>query len=218
MRFVLASRSPRRCELLSLTGLPFEVIATETRESRQPGETPVEYARRLSLDKAWAAASCLDDAALVLAADTIVVDGDEVLEKPADIQDAVRMLRQLRGREHMVYTAVTLLDTACHELLTEVIGSPVRMRSYSDGEIEAYIATGDPFDKAGAYAIQHDGFRPVEQPEHCFANVMGLPLCHVTRLLRTLGHSPSTDVPAACQAHLSYACPVYTAILAGGDG
>ena len=89
------------------------------------------------------------------------------------------------------------------------------MRAFNDADMEAYIASGDPFDKAGAYAIQHNGFNPAENFAHCFANVMGLPLCHVARSLRKLGVEPVNDVPKACQAYLSYDCPVYELIVSG---
>jgi predicted house-cleaning NTP pyrophosphatase (Maf/HAM1 superfamily) len=98
-------------------------------------------------------------------------------------------------------------------MITDVACSDVPMRNYTDEEIEAYIASGDPFDKAGAYAIQHDGFRPVENFSGCFANVMGLPLCHVTRSLRQLGVQAPNDVPVRCQAHIRYECPVFEKIL-----
>jgi predicted house-cleaning NTP pyrophosphatase (Maf/HAM1 superfamily) len=91
------------------------------------------------------------------------------------------------------------------------------MRPYRDDEIEAYVASGDPLDKAGAYAIQHTGFHPVEALAGCYASVMGLPLCHLTRLLRRLDASPKTDIAAECQAHLQYGCPVYASILDGQD-
>ena len=213
MDFVLASRSPRRQELLALVGIAFSVLPTATDEQRQPGESPEHYVRRLSRDKAQAAACILNRPALVLAADTIVVDGDDVLEKPVDAADAAAMLRRLRGRTHRVFTAVTLLDAPDGEPVTEMANSPVRMRATSDAEIAAYVASGDPFDKAGAYAIQHAGFHPAEAFGHCFANVMGLPLCHVTRMLRDRGIVPPVDVPGACQRHLAYACPVSEDIL-----
>ena len=99
------------------------------------------------------------------------------------------------------------------QMITDLACSDVPMRNYTDEEIEAYIASGDPFDKAGAYAIQHDGFRPVENFSGCFANVMGLPLCHVTRSLRQLGVEAPNDVPLRCQAHIRYECPVFERIL-----
>lgn len=217
MRLILASQSPRRRELLALTGLAFEAMATDAHEQRQPGESPIEYACRLSRDKAQAAASLSAVSAWVLAADTIVVDGDAVLEKPANAAEAEAMLRRLRGRTHEVYTAVTLLDASSGQMVTEIARSPVPMRAYTDSEIAAYIASGDPFDKAGAYGIQHAGFHPAEGFAHCFANVMGLPLCHVTRLLRHAGIEPPAAVPRACQAALGYICPVHEEILGGRE-
>ncbi len=214
MRLVLASQSSRRRELLALIGLPFEVVTAGTDEERQPGETPADYVRRLSREKALAAALSVGSSALILAADTIVVDGTDVLEKPRNAEDAAAMLRRLRGHTHEVYTAVTLLETTNGQMITQVVCSPVPMRSYSEAEIAAYIASGDPFDKAGAYGIQNSEFHPAEGFAHCFANVMGLPLCHVARVLNMLGVKPPVDVPTTCQAHLQYSCPVYRSILA----
>jgi septum formation protein len=215
--FVLASRSPRRRELVSLAGLRFRIVAVDTHEQRHPDEPPADYARRLSREKARAARQALDRPALILAADTIVVDGEDVLEKPGDADEAAAMLRRLRGRTHHVITGVTLLDAATGQTMTQAARSPVPMREYTDEEIAAYIESGDPFDKAGAYGIQHNGFHPAEGFAHCFANVMGLPLCHLTRMLRALGVEPPADVPAACQRALDYDCPVFALILAGGE-
>ena len=215
MQLVLASRSPRRRELLALTGLPFRVVVPRTDETQRPGEPPEAYARRLSQEKAGAAAAMLDERALVLAADTIVVDGSDVLGKPADAGEARAMLRRLRGRTHHVMTGLTLLDTATGRRRTELAISPVPMREYTDEEIEAYIASGDPFDKAGAYGIQNHGFHPAEGFAHCFSNVMGLPLCHVTRMLRDSGLPPPVDVAAACEQALGYRCPLFEDVLAG---
>ncbi len=108
-------------------------------------------------------------------------------------------------------------DPGALRMITDLACSDVPMRNYTDEEIEAYIASGDPFDKAGAYAIQHDGFRPVENFSGCFANVMGLPLCHVTRSLRRLGVEAPNDVPRLCQAHIHYDCPVFEKILKGEE-
>ena len=101
--------------------------------------------------------------------------------------------------------------------ITDLASSDVPMRACTDMEIEEYIASGDPFDKAGAYAIQHSGFHPVANFQHCFANVMGLPLCHVTRSLRNMGVAVKNDVPAQCQKHLSYDCSVFEGILTGNE-
>ncbi len=217
MHLCLASSSPRRRELLALIGLPFRVIPAPIDEQRHPGELPEDFARRLSREKAETAARVLQPPTLILAADTIVVDSDDVLGKPGDPAEAAAMLRRLRGRTHRVLTGITLLDTAARRMLTEVACSPVSMRSYRDEEIDAYVADGDPFDKAGSYAIQHEGFQPVTGFDHCFANVMGLPLCHLTRMLHRIGLQPPADVPYACQRALGYECPVWERILAGGE-
>lgn len=217
MRLILASASPRRRELLALFGLPFEAMASQVEERRAPGEPARDYALRLSREKALAVARLIDGAALILASDTVVVDGEAVLEKPASAEEARAMLRQLRGRVHRVYSAITVLKQPEGRLFSEAPGSPVWMRSYSDEEIEAYIASGDPFDKAGAYAIQHPEFRPVQDFSHCFANVMGLPLCHLSRLLHAAGLDFPADIASECQALLTYACPVHQAILAGQE-
>ncbi len=214
---MLASASPRRRELLALLGLPFEVTPTDVDEQVCSGEPPQQVALRLSREKAAAAADQVKGDVLILAADTIVVDSVDVLGKPSDAAEAAAILRRLRGRNHRVYTAVTLLDTATGQAIDELAGSPVQMRDYSDEEIARYIDSGDPFDKAGAYAIQHGEFHPVESFEHCMANVMGLPLCHITRMMKRAGIELSVDVPAACQAHIDYQCPVFRLILAGEE-
>jgi MAF protein len=150
---------------------------------------------------------------VILASDTVVSLDGEPLGKPRDAADARAMLQRLRDRTHEVYTAITLLDLTTDRSVTDLACSTVPMRAYTDAEIEAYIASGDPFDKAGAYAIQHDGFHPVENLVHCFANVMGLPLCHVTRALRRWNIEVPNDVPSDCQHQIGYTCPVYENIL-----
>jgi MAF protein len=211
---VLASNSPRRRQLMALGGWTFTLIPAEVDESPLAGEHPKEYVLRLAESKARAAAAAAPLDALVIAADTTVVDGGEILGKPADAQQAEAMLRRLRGRSHQVFTALAVLHSD-GRLLTDWCCTEVPMRQYSDEEMLAYIATGDPLDKAGAYAIQHDGFRPVERLWGCFANVMGLPLCHLARTLGKMGMAQETDVPQACQAALQYDCPVYTQVLRG---
>jgi predicted house-cleaning NTP pyrophosphatase (Maf/HAM1 superfamily) len=114
-----------------------------------------------------------------------------------------------------VYTALAALRSSDGKLLTDCCRTEVPMRYYSDGEMNAYIASGDPMDKAGAYGIQHPGFQPVVHLWGCYANVMGLPLCHLVRTLEKMGMISETDVPQACQAALQYDCPVYTQILKG---
>jgi MAF protein len=214
---MLASNSPRRRELLALSGWEFSVRPAEVDETPHPGEAPDRYVLRLAESKALACARSEADAALILAADTTVsVDGD-ILGKPADAHEAAAMLRRLRGRSHQVYTGIALLRPSDGKLHSQVCATDVPMRTYGEAEIEAYVASGDPLDKAGAYAIQHAGFHPVEGLQGCFASVMGLPLCHLQRGLHTFGLAPAKDLPAGCQDHLNYVCPVSAAILAGED-
>ena len=192
-----------------------EGCVPEVDEARRAGEAPADYVRRLAEAKARAALPYSPPDAYIVAADTAVVDGAEVLGKPIDPEDAQRMLRQLRGRTHQVYTGVTVVRVSSGEVLTDVCVTDVPMRNYSDGEILTYVASGDPMDKAGAYGIQHAGFHPVQEMRGCFASVMGLPLCHVLRLMMRLQAASQPDLPGRCQTHLNYACPVSAAILRG---
>jgi len=212
---VLASNSPRRRQLMALGGWTFTLIPAEIDESPLAREQPKEYVLRLAEGKARAVAEDTPIDALVIAADTTVVDGSEILGKPADARQAEVMLRRLRGRSHQVYTALAVLRPTDGRLLTDWCCTEVPMRDYTDEEMTTYIASGDPLDKAGAYAIQHDGFRPVERLWGCYANVMGLPLCHLVRTLKKIGVMPEGNIPQACQAALQYDCPVYTQVLKG---
>ena len=212
---VLASNSPRRRQLMALGGWTFTLIPAEVDESPLAGEHPKDYVLRLAEAKSRAAAQHAPEDALVIAADTTVVDNREILGKPAGDKEAEAMLRRLRGRTHHVYTALAALRRRDGTLLTDWCRTEVPMRHYSDEEMQAYIASGDPLDKAGAYGIQHQGFRPVERLWGCYANVMGLPLCHLVRTLEKMGMISETDVPQACQAALQYDCPVYTQVLMG---
>lgn len=192
MRLILASSSPRRRELLAQLGLRFEIIKPDIDESRRASEDLVDYAERLSREKAEAVAQALaGQLALIISADTIVMDGGELLGKPADAADARRMLRQLRGREHLVVTAFTLYPAYragdAPRVITRHARTLVEMRDYSDAEIEAYIDSGDPLDKAGAYGIQNEEFRPVARIEGSYSNVVGLPLDELAETLVALG-------------------------------
>lgn len=212
---ILASNSPRRRQLLAWTGWQFTVSAVEIDETPLPAEAPATYVARLAHAKGQARAKTAPPGSWVLAADTIVADGDHLLGKPAGPAEARGMLRRLRGRTHQVFTALALIETGSERSAFDLCQANVPMRLYSDAEIETYITGGDPLDKAGAYAIQHAGFHPVENFHGCYACVMGLPLCHLTRTLGRLGVTPSNDIPAVCQANLGYTCPVYPAILRG---
>jgi len=210
---ILASNSPRRRQLLALTGLSFVVSASDVDESTRSNESPANYVLRLAETKARAIHADADQ--IILAADTTVVDGSDILGKPQDAGEAVAMLRRLRGHTHQVYTGVALLRVRDGLLLKDLCVTDVPMRDYSDEEICAYVGTGDPLDKAGAYAIQHPNFHPVASMDGCFASVMGLPVCHVLRMLRKMDVIPNADVPANCQSLLEYECPVYESILNG---
>lgn len=165
--------------------------------------------------KAEAVATSLSHSpALILAADTTVALDGQMLNKPAGAKDARRMLQQLRGRRHQVHTGIILLETDTGRVVTDVASVEVPMRQYSNAEIEAYIATGDPLDKAGAYAIQHPTFKPVANLADCYAAVVGLPLCHVARALRRLDVNTPQEIAPACQRYHAYQCPVYANILA----
>ncbi|NJC98178.1 MAG: septum formation protein Maf [Anaerolineae bacterium] len=211
VNLILASNSPRRRQLISLTGWHFVVSVADVDETPLENESPPDYVLRLAETKARAVHANPDQ--LILAADTTVVDGSDILGKPQDEAEATMMLRRLRGRTHQVYTGIALLRASDASLQTDLCVTDVPMRDYSDEEIQAYVATGDPLDKAGAYAIQHPEFRPVAGMEGCYASVMGLPLCHVTRLMRKMGVEPNADVPANCQKLLEFDCPVFESIL-----
>lgn len=212
-KILLASASPRRQEMLAWTGWDYRVQAADIDETRQSGEETLAFVQRLAREKAAAALGFAQSDELILACDTIVTMNGDLYEKPADAQDARAMLQALRGREHYVATAITLLAADSGQCESDVCLTPVRMRDYSDAEIDAYIASGDPFDKAGAYGIQHRKFHPAENFCSCFASVMGLPLCHVVRAARKFGLPLAQETPTNCQLNLSYVCPVYRDIL-----
>jgi len=170
--------------------LDFEVVKPEIDETRRSGEALVDYAERLSREKAAAVAKMLGESpALIIAADTIVIDHEgELLGKPSDAADARWMLRHLRGRAHEVVTAFTLRQTANpSRTITRHARTTVHMRDYSEAEIDAYIASGDPFDKAGGYAIQNEAFHPVARIEGSYSNVVGLPLDELRAALEAIG-------------------------------
>ena len=210
---ILASNSPRRRQLLALADWMFSVVVADVDESTRANESPADYVLRLAETKARAISAHADQ--IILAADTTVVDGGDILGKPKDNVEAFAMLTRLRGHTHQVYTGVALLRLSDGLILKELSVTDVPMRNYSDEEIHAYILTGDPLDKAGAYAIQHPRFKPVASMSGCYAGVMGLPLCHVIRMMRKMEAPPHADAPVKCQTLLEYHCPVSRAILSG---
>ena len=186
---LLASASPRRRDLLSRAGVAFEVQPSDVDERALPGESPEEHATRLAREKALCVArgSGADPPRWVLGADTIVVLEDRVYGKPADAEEAVRMLAALLGRTHRVLTAVALARSDGMALREIRVESRVTLRSATAPEIRAYVATGEPLDKAGSYAVQGAGGRFVERVEGSLSNVIGLPLEETLALLEEAG-------------------------------
>jgi nucleoside triphosphate pyrophosphatase len=189
VRLILASSSPRRAEILAALGIPFEISPADIPEILVPGETGSEAAARLAREKA-AAAAVRHAGEWILAADTLVLVDSVVLGKPADDRDAREMLRLLSGREHRVVTAVHLRKGFA-DGTGEIEESRVRIAPMTDEEIRWYVETGEPRDKAGAYAVQGLGARFVEGVDGSFSNVMGLPARTVYRLLR---EAPDPDL------------------------
>ncbi len=183
MKLVLASQSPRRQELLSLMGLDFTVRVADIDETMDTTKDPKEEVARVSRAKAMAVPAAPDE--LVIAADTIVVCDGKLLGKPGSPENAVRTLRLLSGREHQVMTGLTLRKGDTILSHTEV--SSIHFRELDPREIEAYVATGEPLDKAGAYGIQGKAAVFVTRLEGDYYNVMGLPVCTLTQRLRELG-------------------------------
>jgi septum formation protein len=180
---ILASASPRRAALLTAAGIPFEALPVDIDETPRPGETPEAHVRRLAAEKARTAAP-RRPGATVLGADTVVVVEGRILGKPRDLADAAAMLRLLSGRAHEVLTGVAVLEPAGSEMVVETARTGVWFCPLSDEDIAQYVATGEPMDKAGAYAIQGIASRFVERIDGSYSNVVGLPVALVDRLLR----------------------------------
>ena len=174
---ILASRSPRRREILERAGIPFSVQVAGVPEERQPGESPRDYVLRLAHAKAFAV-----EGNPVLGADTVVVLDSHVLEQPKSPEDAARMLRLLNGREHSVITGVCL--RRADRYTAEAVETRVRFVTMTDAEIDAYVASGEPMDKAGAYAIQGLASKFIDRIEGDYFNVVGLPIHTVYRLMK----------------------------------
>ena len=186
-RLVLASGSPRRREIMEAAGLAFEVVLSDvTEDPAAPGERADRYAMRMARHKASAVAPSLGRG-IVLGADTVVVLDGAILGKPTSAREAVEMLRGLRGRDHGVTTGLAVVDSESGRTETAASTSTVHMRPYDNDEIAAYVASGEPFDKAGGYGVQDPCFRPADRVEGCYLNVVGLPLCTTADLLDRVG-------------------------------
>ena len=179
---VLASNSSRRKEILTAAGIPYVVRPSDIAEERGPGEPPRDYVSRLAEEKAFAIPIAPGE--LVLGADTTVVIDDQILEKPRDYSDALRMLRLLSGREHQVITGICLRTTVAK--ITDVAATRVRFVKLTEHELAGYVASGEPMDKAGAYAIQGLASKFIDRIEGCYFNVVGLPISLVYYHLKKL--------------------------------
>lgn len=184
---ILASASPRRCELLATLDLPFSVMPAHVDERHHAAEPPASYVARLAREKAEQLAEQYPSA-WVLGADTVVVLDPRILGKPADAAEARAMLRRLSGRQHTVMTGVAVVHRGRGMTQCDVVSTQVRFHTLQDADIEAYIATGEPFDKAGAYAVQGIGGQFVAALEGCYNNVVGLPLQRTMALLQSAGY------------------------------
>jgi len=214
---ILASNSPRRRQLLALGGWTFGLDVSNIDETQESGETPAAYVRRLAGQKAQAVLIRADTSQFIIGSDTAVVIGEDILGKPVSVDEAREMLQRLRGNTHQVYTGIAVLCANDGKLWTDVVVTDVPMRDYGDAEIDRYIESGDPMDKAGAYGIQHPDFQPVARMEGCYASVMGLPLCSLSKLLRQAGIFPREDIARNCQVTIHYECPVFDSFLHGAD-
>ncbi len=209
-RLLLASSSSRRRELARHLG-PFDAVSPDVDEGpRHPGEEDFHYAQRLAMAKAEAGLGAAAGHHLVLAADTIVVLDDDVLGKPSSLEEARAMLLRLRDQTHKVITGVAVTAVDRDTVLGASEETIVTMRAYSDAEIDAYLATGDALDKAGAYAIQAQPFAPVESISGCYLNVVGLPVCLASRMIDGVSLTdadPAGRDPARCQWCRAYMPP-----------
>lgn len=187
-KVILASASPRRKQLLEQIGLEFEIIPSNADEQILPGESPEEHVVRLSHAKAAEVAGRKDvEGRWFIGSDTIVLCDGQILGKPVDEQHAAAMLHQLSGREHQVLSGYAILDRTTGQQRAEAVATRVRFRQLTAEEIARYIATGEPADKAGAYAIQGLGVCFVAGIEGSYTNVVGLPLCRLTLALKEFG-------------------------------
>ncbi len=208
-QLVLASASPRRQQFLHDLGLDFTIKVADIDETPRPDEAPLALAQRLAETKARTVAQRLpqdDQPRLIIAADTVVALGTTLLGKPAHAQEATAMLVALRDKIHEVHTGVSVFATDSHQQFTRVNTTHVRMRNYSDVAIAAYVATGDPLDKAGAYAIQHREFDPAAALDGCLSGVIGLPLGDLRDLLNEFGVALPQPVTLACARHGDFGC------------
>ncbi|MCA9874564.1 MAG: septum formation protein Maf [Anaerolineales bacterium] len=220
MHLILASQSPRRQELIRLLGYPVAVQVADVDESSITHPDPAVNAVETAVLKATTIAARLQNRTartLIIAADTIVALDQQMLGKPVDAAAAWEMLRALRHRQHEVHTGLVVLDVRSGRMTKRVNTAVVTMRNYTDEEIATYVASGDPLDKAGAYAIQHPLFQPVAALTGCYTAVMGLSICELIRILDGQNIPRQADLTAVAAAHQVagryFPCPIYDQLL-----
>lgn len=216
IEIILASGSPRRQQFLQQLGLPHRIVVADIDETPLPQEQPIALAHRLAEAKASAVAARLQQEPrntqstptqqVIIAADTVVALGDQLLGKPADGVEATAMLETLRDQTHHVHSSVCVWTLPSNKHATRVNSTAAQMRDYTDTEIAAYVATGDPLDKAGAYAIQHPDFAPVCALRGCISGVIGLPLGDLHELLARMDVDTTADLVPICESHTQFAC------------
>ena len=212
-KIILASQSPRRRKLLSLMIRNFTVKPAKIDESISSIESAKYHASRLAKNKSHKIANHVDQEDIVIGADTIVTYENTILGKPSNKHEAFQMLKTLNGKTHKVITALsihthkskTIIDTCCE--------TNVQIRNMSDEEINSYIDTNDPMDKAGSYSIQNKTFKLGHTPNGCLANVIGLPLCHLANTFNKLDTKIDNSIAEKCQSYINYDCPVSESIL-----
>lgn len=220
MRLILASQSPRRQRLVQLLGYPVTVQVADVDESSVTDPDPAVNVVKTAVLKATTIHHRLQERSapsLIVAADTIVALDRQMLGKPVDAADAWQMLAALRNRQHEVHTGLVVLDVQSGQMVSRVNTAVVTMRDYTNEEMAAYVASGDPLDKAGAYAIQHPVFQPVANMAGCYTAVMGLSVCELITVLDSLDLPRRADLTAVYHAHevadRHYPCPIYDQIL-----
>jgi septum formation protein len=202
---ILASNSPRRKDLLSRLNTPFKVQSSGVEEVPLSGESPDSAAIRLAYDKAFSVAN-KHQRGIVIGADTVIDLDGKLLGKPVNKEDAFLILEQISGCRHFVITGIAVIDLGCHRTFKSSVKTEVRMNKFGVDEIEKYIDSGEPMDKAGAYAIQGIGGDLVRSISGCYNNVVGFPLCEIIRILHTLDYGiPENHVP--CQSFDGSPCP-----------
>ncbi len=201
--------------MISWLGWSFQSVPSNVDETSRNGESALDYVQRVAYEKSKAWIDEAVDEDIIIAADTIVIRDGVILGKPTDAQNAMKMLKSLRNREHQVATALSVRQVGCAVPVSDLCVSTVKMRDYSDKEIDNYVASGDPLDKAGAYAIQNPDFHPSMNFAGCFTSVMGMPLCHLERTLRKIAGYKKMNMAEICRKNMKYNCPITTQVMLG---